>query len=568
MGILNYCEADDGTVKLEVGLRGSAVIYHPLLNKGTAFSDEERRTFGLEGLLPNQHNSMALQVRRTYASLKQKVDPLERYIGLAALQDRNEHLYYRVLCDHLEEFMPIVYTPTVGLATRRFSHVFRRGRGVWITPEFKGRIAEVLAAANELGRTRLLVVTDNESILGIGDQGAGGMAISMGKLALYCAAAGIHPVKALPVSLDVGTNNPALLDDDLYLGWRNPRLTGEAYDELVEEFVDAVCKVFPGALVQWEDFRKDNALSILERYRDRVLSFNDDIQGTGAVALAAILSAERVTGVPLQEQRIVIFGAGAAGLGIARQLRAGLAERNVSEADQCKAIAVLDSRGLLTDDRGLQDTYKRELAWPQELARAHKLLEDRDLAAVVKRYRPTVLIGSSGQAGAFSEAIIRSMAKHVERPVILPFSNPTENAEVSPQSVIRWTKARALVATGSPFDGVVYKGRTIRIGQGNNVFIFPGLGMGALLARATRVTDGMITAAAQALASEVTSEELESGSLFPAVSRLRQVSKTVAAAVVRQARDEGVGRDIGDEAIPQTVEAATWEPEYPQLVPI
>lgn len=565
----NFYKDKDGNQKIDVPLRGPALIRHPLFNKGSAFSTEERETFGLQGLLPSAHNSLELQRRRVYASITQKATPLEKYIGLAALQDRNEHLYYRLLCDHLEEFMPIVYTPTVGLATRNFSQVFRRARGIWITPDFRGRIAEVLDSATEFNEVRLLVVTDNESILGIGDQGAGGMAISVGKLALYCAGAGIHPTQTLPVSLDVGTNNPKLLEDEFYLGWREQRLTGEDYDSLLAEFVEAVQEVLPGALIQWEDFRKNNALRILETYRNKTLSFNDDIQGTGAVALAAVLTSARISKIPLDEQRIVIFGAGAAGLGIARQLRAALTEHGLSEQHLRRAVAVLDSRGLLVDDRPMREAYKRELAWPAELAEKEGLGKHRGLEAVVKAYRPTVLIGSAGQAGAFTEAIVTTMARHVERPVILPFSNPTDYAEASPMSLIRWTEGRALVATGSPFDDVSYEGRQIRIGQGNNVFIFPGLGLGALLVKATQVTDGMITAAAKALAGAVTQEELESGLLFPAVNRLRVVSRQVAAAVVKSAVEEGVaGVLFDDDAIMPALEAVTWSPDYPEFVPV
>ena len=565
----NFYKDKVGNQKIDVPLRGNALIRHPLFNKGSAFTAEERETFGLQGMLPSAQNSMELQLRRVYASINQKPTALDKYIGLAALQDRNEHLYYRLLCNHLEEFMPIVYTPTVGLATRNFSQVFRRARGIWITPDFRGRIASVLESAIEFKEVRLLVVTDNESILGIGDQGAGGMAISVGKLALYCAGAGIHPTQTLPISLDVGTNNPTLLEDEFYLGWREQRLTGEDYDSLIAEFVEAVQQVLPGALIQWEDFRKNNALRILEAYRDTTLSFNDDIQGTGAVALAAVLTSARVTNVPLRDQRIVIFGAGAAGLGIARQLRAAMTERGMSEDQLRRAVAVLDSRGLLVDDRPMREEYKRELAWPAALAEKEGLGQDRSLAAVVKAYRPTVLIGSAGQAGAFTEEIVTTMARHVERPVILPFSNPTDYAEAAPMSLIRWTEGRALVATGSPFDDVSYDGRRIRIGQGNNVFIFPGLGLGALLVKASRVTDGMITAASRALAAAVTSEELESGLLFPAISRLGGVSKQVAAAVVKSAVEEGAAGVLFDEnAIVPALERVIWSPDYPEFVPV
>ena len=510
---------------------------------------------------------MDVQAKRIYASLKNKHSDLEKYIGLASLQDRNEHLFYRVLKDHLEEFMPIVYTPTVGAATQNFSHVFRRSRGIWITPASRGHIKDVLCSAVGNREIRLIVATDNESILGIGDQGAGGMAISIGKLALYVAGGGIDPISTLPVSLDVGTNNKALLQDELYLGWRKPRLTGSEYDDLLEEFVSAVESVCPGALIQWEDFRKDNALTILDRYRQRVLSFNDDIQGTGAVAVAGLMSATRLSGIPLRENRIVIHGAGAAGLGIARQMRSALRDEGLDDREIVQRIAVLDSRGLLTRDRRVADAYKCELAWPSDVAKQFSLIDPavRDLAGVVRCFRPTALIGTSGQAGAFSEDIIRQMAGHTERPAIFPFSNPTDRSEATPADLYAWTDGNALVATGSPFQPVFYNGSYRSVGQGNNVFIFPGLGLGALLCQATEVTDGMISAASRALADSVTDDELRSGLLFPSIERLSTVSKAVAARVMKRAIAEGVA-GIPTETDPAVlIDASLWSPHYPQL---
>ncbi len=568
----NYLPRRDqsGEAILEIDTRGHDVIRDPLINKGTAFSLDERRELGIDGLLPAGVNTLDLQARRIYASLKALPEPLQKYAELTQLQDRNEHLYYRILTDHLEEFMPVVYTPTVGLATRRFSEVFRRGRGVWITPAHAGRIHEVLRSAAAGRRIRLIVVTDNEAILGIGDQGAGGMAISIGKLALYTAGAGIHPSLTLPVSLDVGTDNRELLDNELYLGWREPRLRGDAYQALVEEFVIAVKEVFPGALVQWEDFRKDNALGILERFRDAVPSFNDDIQGTGAVAFAGVMAAMRVTGIPAEEQRIVIFGAGAAGLGIARQLRAGLRAAGLTPEQLEGAIAVIDSRGLLVDDRPIGDEYKHELAWSSALAGRYGLADAgaRDLEAVVRAYRPTVLIGSSGQAGAFDEAVIRAMAAATPRPVVLPFSNPTANCEALPGDIVEWTEGRALIATGSPFEPVEYGSRRYHIGQGNNAFIFPGLGLGALVAEVATLSDGLIDASARALAGQVTDDELAQGYLFPAIGRMREVSLAVARAVVRQAIDEGSARIPDDSDIDALIDEATWSPVYPRYVAV
>jgi malic enzyme len=541
--------------------RGYELVRDPLLNKGTAFSERERDELGLHGLLPARVNDIAGQEQRIMRSLQSLTSPIEKYIRLATLQNVNEYLYYHVLTQHIETLMPIVYTPTVGLATQVFSQVFRRGRGIWITPDFAGKMEQRLRTAVGDRDIRLIVATDNESILGIGDQGAGGMAISIGKLALYVAGAGIPPWQVLPVSLDVGTNNPALLEDDLYLGLRHPRLEGERYDNLVDEFAHAVKKIFPDALVQWEDFRKDNALAILDRHRHSLLSFNDDIQGTGAVALAGVLSALRIAQAPLAEQRVLIHGAGAAGLGIARQIR------SASESEQ-GAIGVLDSRGLLVDDNEIRDAYKRELAWSIPQAERYQLgaASARDLHNVVAAFKPTVLIGSSGQAGAFDEQLVRKMASYCERPIILPFSNPTANAEATPADLIKWTDGRALVATGSPFDPVTHKGRSHQIGQGNNVFIFPGLGAGALAIKASEVTDSMVSAASAALAQEITDAELHSGSLYPAVGRLREVSRHVAMAVAEAARKAGVAGDNTSD-IETLIDQATWNPVYPRYEP-
>lgn len=543
---------------------GRKLLSDPLRNRGSAFSDAERRRLALDGLLPAGVLSQAEQAQRAYAAIVRHPEPLERYRELQALQCANEYLFYRVLIDHLEEFMPIVYTPTVGDATRQYSSIYQGGRGVWLTPAHRGRIAEILGRLAAVRPIRLLVVTDNESILGIGDQGAGGMAIAVGKLALYTAAAGIAPEDCLPVSLDVGTDNERLLADPAYLGLRQPRLRGPAYAELIAEFVAAVESTLPSALVQWEDFRKDKALEILGLYRERLPSFNDDIQGTGAVALAGIFSALRVTGGTLAEQRIVVFGAGAAGLGISRQIRAALVHAGISDAAARAQVAVLDSRGLLVDDREFDDDYKRDLAWPADAAETRGLTGSSDLHAVVAAFRPTVLIGTSGRAGAFSEALVRELAAVVPRPVILPLSNPTANSEATPQDLLAWTNGAVLVATGSPFDPVDVDGRQVLVGQGNNVFIFPALGLATLLCGARVVTDGMITASAKALASQVTRRELESGLLYPATSRLREVTATVAAAVIDQAVAEGSATESVTDAR-ALVWASAWEPDYPEL---
>lgn len=558
-----------GHARITVPYRGARLLRHPMFTKGTAFTRAERATFGLEGLLPHTVSTMEQQSMRIYENIARKKDPLEKYIGLAALQDRNEFLFYRVLIDHIEEFLPIVYTPTVGQACQEFSHIFRRARGIWITPEHRGRIREVLGNA-PFDDVRLIVVTDNERILGLGDQGAGGMGIPIGKLALYTAAAGIPPWQTLPISLDVGTDNQTLLADDLYLGWRAPRLRGAEYDALVDEFVHAVVLRFPKAILQWEDFKKVTAFTLLDRYRKVLTSFNDDIQGTSAVGVAGLLAGVRATGVPLTDQRIVILGAGAAGIGIARLLQDALGRAGLKEEALTTAIANLDSQGMLVDDVPIRDAHKRAFAWPAHLAEKHGLGpgQRRDLFAVVQALRPTMLIGTSGQPGVFTEAVIREMALHTDRPLVFPMSNPTSKSEAIPADILGWTEGRALVATGSPFEPVTLLGHTHRIGQGNNAFIFPGMGLGLLVSEAREVTDALFAAAARCLAEEVHPEDLAAGSLFPPTGQIRRVTKAVAAAVVRAAQEEGLARRVlADADIPRAVSEAMWEPTYLPMEP-
>ncbi len=561
-------EQDGRILRLAVPHRGARLLRHPMYTKGSAFTAEERVALGLEGLLPHAVSTLEQQERRVYANIERKTDALEKFVGLAALQDRNEVLFYRTVVDHIEEFLPIVYTPTVGRACQDFSHIFRRARGLWITPEHRGRIGQVLANA-PFSDVRLIVVTDNERILGLGDQGAGGMGIPIGKLALYTAAAGIPPWQTLPISLDVGTDNKSLLDDELYLGWRSPRLRGAEYDALVEEFVEAVKARFPRVLLQWEDFKKGNAFKLLDRYRTRITSFNDDIQGTAAVAVAGMLAGARLTGVPVKDQRVVILGAGAAGIGIARLIRATLRAAGLEGEALVRATANLDSHGLLVDDQPVADRYKADFVWPTALARGlgFEPGRPRDLMAVVKAVKPTMLVGTSGEPGTFGEDVVREMARHAERPLIFPMSNPTSKSEAKPADVMAWTDGRALVATGSPFDPVEHGGRVHRFGQGNNSFIFPGIGLGVLVSQAREVTDGLFAVAAAALAAEVSAADLAEGSLFPPIRDLRRVTARVAEAVVREARDSGIGRPIDDEHVPAAVAAAMWNPSYPAIQP-
>jgi malate dehydrogenase (oxaloacetate-decarboxylating) len=541
-----------------VSEHGRALIGQPLLNKGTAFTDDERDAFGLHGLLPPRVSSIEEQVALELEHVRRKTDDLERYIGLAGLRDRNETLFYRVLVENLEEFMPIVYTPTVGRACQAFSHIFRRPRGAWITPDDMDRMDEILASAADPG-TRLIVVTDNERILGLGDQGAGGMGIPVGKLSLYSAAAGIYPALTLPVSLDVGTDRRELLDDPLYLGFRAPRLRGEAYDEVIEEFVDAVSRVFPRAVLQWEDFKQHNALRILDRYRHRLPTFNDDIQGTGAVILGGLLAARG--GVDrLRDDRFLFLGAGAAGIGIARLLARRIELRPPADG-QRPTIAMMDSKGLVHLGRPvLGDTQRPFAVDPAWFATAG--LREADLAdplAIAKALQPTVLIGTTGTPHAFSEALIREIAAHADQPIILPLSNPSDKCEALPADLLDWTDGRALIATGSPFPMPL---NSRIIGQANNVFIFPGVGLGALVAEAREVTDDAFMTAADELAASVSATRIAAGGIYPPIKDLRSIARRIAIAVVRRLRDTGYGRQFRDEEIESAVDEAMWTPDY------
>ncbi|WP_141538785.1 oxaloacetate-decarboxylating malate dehydrogenase [Bacillus wiedmannii] len=551
---------------LETTLRGVEVLSTPLLNKGVAFTQEEREELGLKGLLPPAVLTLEEQARRAYEQFCSQPDDLLKNVYLTALHDRNEVLFYRILTNHLREMLPIVYTPTVGVAIQRYSHEYRKPRGVYLSINDPSGIEEAFA---NIGATAenidLVVVTDGEGILGIGDWGVGGINIAIGKLAVYTAAVGIDPSRVLPVILDVGTNREELLNNPFYIGNRHPRITGEAYDEFIDTFVQAVNKQFPKALLHWEDFSSRNARKILDKYRHDICTFNDDIQGTGAVSLAAVLSAVKASGVPLSEHRVVVFGAGTAGIGIADQVRDALVRVGVSEEESYKRFWCIDRNGLVTDN--MEDLLDFQIPYARKEAEVNEWKQNDviGLAEVVKHVKPTILIGTSTVAGAFKEEIIKEMASHVERPIILPMSNPTPLAEAKPTDLIEWTEGRALVATGSPFEPVTYNGVTYVIGQSNNALIFPGLGLGTIVVRASVMTDGMFAAAAEAVASMVDTSQ-PGAPILPEVEELRNISEMVAIEVAKVAVAEGVAREnLSDNDIKIAVKEAIWEPEYRQI---
>ncbi len=557
----------DPTVEA-VSARGRELLDCAALNKDTAFTDDERATLGLRGLLPWRVTTIEEQVALELEHLRRKGDELEQYIGLAALQNRNETLFYRLLVDHLEELAPIIYTPTVGRACREYSHVVHRTRGVWTTPDDIDHIPEMLRNSGQPG-VRLIVVTDNERILGLGDQGAGGMGIPIGKLALYVAGAGLHPQLTLPVSLDCGTDNEALLHDPLYQGYPKRRLRGDAYVAFVEAFVGAVKAVYPDAVLQWEDFKQHNAIRLLDHYRHRLPCFNDDIQGTASTVCGGILAALEHRGEKLSAQRLVLLGAGAAGIGIARLVQSIIRQDGATEVETRRAVTMLDSQGLVFEGRdGVQDDKRPFALTREELEGFGFEPSDRyDLESVICHVAPTVLVGTSGTPGVFSEKAIREMAARTPRPIVFPLSNPTANSEATPADVLKWSDGRATVATGSPFNPVELGGRTHVVGQANNVFVFPGVGLGAVASRACEITDRMLLVAATTLADMVPTERLEQGAIYPRLTELRSISRAIAVAVAREARDDGVAPTATDAELDAAVDACIWDPEYDTLEP-
>jgi malate dehydrogenase (oxaloacetate-decarboxylating)(NADP+) len=529
-------------------------LHDPRLNKGTGFTEAERDTLGLRGLLPPRVCSQDEQQRRILDNLRQKDCPIEKYIYLASLLDRNEHLFFRVLIDHLEETMPIVYTPTVGEACTKFAHIFRRSRGLYVTAQDRGRVAQILRNWPER-QVRMIVVTDGERILGLGDLGANGMGIPIGKLSLYTACAGVAPELCLPITLDIGCNRREIRDDPFYLGLPQERLRGPEYDALVEEFVQAVQEVFPQAVLQFEDFATENAIALLQRYRDRLCCFNDDIQGTAAVTLAGLLSAARVTGRPLAEQRVLFLGAGSAATGIADLIVSALVREGLPLAEARRHCWFVDSHGLVVRGRAGLAAHK--------LPYAHEHAMAADLLTAVEALQPTALVGVSAQPDTFTEPVVRAMARLHARPVVFPLSNPTSKSECTAEQAYRWSDGRAVFASGSPFAPVVLGGRTFVPGQGNNAYIFPGLGLGVITAGARRVTDSMFYAAARTLAGLVDTACLEQGRLFPPLPTIRRVSAQIAVAVAEVAYEEGLATVARPDDLAAVVRASMYDGRYP-----
>ncbi|MHA6203542.1 NAD-dependent malic enzyme [Dyella soli] len=548
---------------IKTNLSGFDLINTSMLNKGTAFTDEERDRFRLHGLLPPHIGTLDVQVARRLKVLRAFNSDFERYAFLRDLQDINETLFYALLVRNLAELLPLVYTPTVGEGCQRFSEIWRKPRGLFLSYPNKHRIREILADSR-FDRTRVIVVSDGERILVLGDQGAGGMGIPIGKLSLYTGCAGIHPELTLPILLDVGTNNQDRLADPLYIGWQHERVTGQDYDDFVEEFVSAVTERWPNVLLHWEDFAGSNASRMLQRYRDRLCTFNDDIQGTAAVAVASMLAAINVTGVKLTDQRIAVLGAGSAGCGIASLLLQAMIDAGADQAQARQHFFLVDRNGLIVE--GMPDitpaqapfVQKREAIGPWRLENAHEI----SLLDVMRNAAPTVLVGVSGQRGAFTETVIRTMAEHTERPVIFPLSNPTSRSEATPEHLFAWTNGRALVGAGSPFDPVAWDGKMIPVNQTNNSYIFPGVGMGVLAVGARRITDAMFMVAGKAVAAMSPTVKDKNGMLLPPVAQLREVSVAVAKVVARQAQADGVAGHCDEATLSERIKGLFWEPQY------
>jgi malate dehydrogenase (oxaloacetate-decarboxylating)(NADP+) len=537
--------------------RGVKLIHNPVLNKGTAFTAQERKILGLRGLLPPRITSPELQVERIMVNLRSKSDDLERYLYLTALQDRNETLFYKTVITHLAEIMPLIYTPTVGQACQLYGHIYRRSRGLYITSEDQGQIEEIMLNWPHRD-ARVIVVTDGERILGLGDLGADGMGIPIGKLSLYTACAGIPPTQCLPITIDVGTNNESLLKDPLYLGLGQNRIRGQVYDELMDEFFQAADKVFPRALIQLEDFATKNAFGLLRKYRDSFCLFNDDIQGTGSVALAGLLSALRISRQKLADQKILFLGAGEAGVGIADTIVAAMVDSGISPPEAREKCWFVDSHGLVCDERTGLKTHKLAYAHPHELVAT--------FMEAVRIIKPTAIVGVSGQPYQFTEEVIREMTRLNDHPIIFALSNPTSKSECSAEEAYCWSEGKAIFASGSPFESVTIKGKTLHPGQGNNVYIFPGIGLGVLYSRARRVSERMFLEAARIVSESVTGEELARGQIYPSIESIRDVSCRIAAAVTRVAVNERLSDKVLPENLEEDIQSYMYSPEYPEYL--
>ncbi|XKE45028.1 NAD-dependent malic enzyme [Halomonas organivorans] len=543
---------------LYVPYAGPPLLEMPLLNKGSAFTHEERREFNLIGLLPQNVETIEEQAERAYRQYRQCQNDLDRHIYLRAIQDDNETLYFRLVSEHLEEMLPIIYTPTVGQACEEFSNIYRNHRGLFISYPDRAYMDDILRSATK-DKVKVIVVTDGERILGLGDQGIGGMGIPIGKLSLYTACGGISPAYTLPITLDVGTNNEALLADPMYMGWRHPRIAQEDYDAFMAEFIAAVKRRWPHVLLQFEDFAQTNALPLLERYRDELCCFNDDIQGTASVCVGTLLAACQARGEGMGDQRVVVVGAGSAGCGIAEQIVVAMQAEGLSEAEARRRLFMVDREGLVTEDQAWLRGFQRRLAQDPALVADW---DGQSLREVVKRIKPTVLLGVCGQKGIFTEEVIRTMHEGCASPLVMPLSNPTSRAEAVPEDVIRWTDGQAMVATGSPFQPVEYQGRRYPIAQCNNAYIFPGIGLGVVASGAKRITDAMLMSASRALAREAPVAKTGQGAVLPALSDIRELSKAIAFEVAAQAQQEGVALQTDGPTLRAAIERNFWSPVY------
>jgi malate dehydrogenase (oxaloacetate-decarboxylating) len=548
---------------LKTHLRGRAVLEHPILNKGTAFTHEEREKFGLHGLIPADIETLDQQVARTYEAYKKKTEDISRHIFLRELQDRNETLFYRLLTDHIGQMLPMIYTPVVGLACQRFSEIYRRSRGLFISYPERERMEEIVSNI-ELPDVQVIVVSDGERILGLGDQGIGGMGIPIGKISLYTACGGIFPGVALPIILDTGTDNEERLKDSFYFGWRHKRVRGQEYDDFVDRFVKAILKRYPNVLLQWEDFAKDHARALLDRYRDHCCTFNDDIQGTAAVALAGILAGVKINQGDFKEQKVVIYGAGSAGTGIADEIVSEMQRRGLSASDACQRIWMFGRRGLIHTGMANLSPAQKTYAQIKESLPGLEMDPTKDilLEETIEKVRPTILIGVSGSPKVFSEKAIRTMAKNVKRPIIFPLSNPTSKCEADPADLVAWTDGKALIATGTAYPDVEYKEKNYKIAQCNNYYIFPAMGLAVVAAKAKRVTAGMFLAASEQLASLSPALKEEGALLFPAPLQVREIAKKLGFVIAKQAMKENVAPSLSDEDLHKAIEKTFWIPQY------